>query len=299
MATTVDPPAPVDAPARPPRPHTVTIAFWLQLAAVLILLGLVALVIVQTVQWDGRIDDAVRKVPDAAPDEVRAERWSNVTGSLIIGVPLLLLAGWYAATARPVRRGGNVARILVFVAAGGQLLVCVCQGCFGALFAPMLFATGFDEEPVFPDEEGMPPDFWDESPFLDALYGTPGPFEAVFFPLGMLGALAVFVLTAAVVLLLALPPAHRWFVPAEPVPPAPPVLPAVALPYPGPGYAPPGYPVPGYAPPGYPVPGYAPPAYLPPGHVAPPGYPFCPDPSAHAQPPEPRTDASGSASDVG
>lgn len=282
--------APTDAPVRPPRPRTVTVAFWLQLTAVLVLLGLLGLVIAQAIQWDGRIDDAVRAVPDADPDEVRAERWSNVIGTLFIGVPVLLLAVWYAATARPVHRGGNTARILVFVASGAQLLVCLGQGCLGVLFVPMLFAAGADEEVVYPDEEGMPEDFWEESPFLDALYGSTDPFEAVFFPLAMLGALSVFLLTVTVVLLLALPPAHRWFVPAKPTRPAPPMPP----------YLEPAY---GYAPPGYVAPGYAPPGYLP----VPPGYLLCPDPSVHPQPPgtppagpgRPGPDAPGSTTDGG
>ncbi|WP_422734492.1 hypothetical protein ACN26Y_06910 [Micromonospora sp. WMMD558] len=304
--------APTGVPARPPRPRTVDVAFWLQLTAVLVLLGLLGLVIAQAIQWDGRIDDAVRAVPSADPDEVRAERWGNVTGAVFIGLPVLLLAVWYAATARPVRRGGNTARILVFVAAGGQLLVCLGQGCFGALFFPMMFVAGFDGEgPPYPDEEGMPEDFWGDSAFLDALYGTTDPFEAVFFPLGMAGALAVFLLTGAVVLLLALPPAHRWFVPAVPVRPAPP-LPSPVIPpysYAPPGYAPPGYVAPGYVAPGYVAPGYVAPGHVPPGYVpAPPGYLVCPDPSAHAQPPatgapvdpgQPGPDSPGSSADDG
>ncbi|NJP30729.1 hypothetical protein [Micromonospora thermarum] len=286
---------PTDAPVRLPRPRTVDVAFWLQLTAVLVLLGLLGLVIAQTIQWDGRIDDAARAVPSADPDEVRAERWSNVTGALFIGVPVLLLAVWYAATALPVRRGGNTARILVFVAAGAQLLVCLGQGCFGALFVPMMFVAGVaGEGPPYPDEEGMSEDFWGDSAFLDALYGTTDPFEAVLFPLAMLGVLAVFLLTAAVVLLLALPPAHRWFVPATPARPAPPpVIPPYG--YAPPRYVPPGYAPPSYAPPSYVAPSYVAPGYVPPGYVpAPPGYLICPDPSAHAQPP-----ASGTPGDPG
>ncbi|MDM4721579.1 hypothetical protein QTQ03_19020 [Micromonospora sp. WMMA1363] len=266
--------APTDVPARPPRPRTVTVAVWLQLASVLVLLGLVALVIVQAVQWDGHIDRAVRAVPDVDPGEVSAERWGNVTGALFISVPVLLLAVWYAATARPVHRGGNVARILVFVGAGLQLLVCLGQGCLGVVFLPMLLAgAGFDE--AYPDDGDPPAEFWEDSAFLDALYGTTDPFDAVFFPLGVLGALLVFLLTAAVVLLLVLPPAHRWFVAARPVPPP---LSTIPAPYLAAEPVPPAYAPPDYAPPGYVPPGYQPPGYF----TVPPGYLSCPDPSAHA-----------------
>ncbi|MEU8295976.1 hypothetical protein AB0C04_01630 [Micromonospora sp. NPDC048909] len=300
-----------DAPARPPRPVTVTIAFWVQLATVLVLLALVALVIAQAVQWDGQIDRAVRLVPDADPDEVRGERWINITMALILGIPTLVLALWLAATALPLRRGGNTARILVFVAGGAQLLICLAQGCSGAFFVPLIFAGGIEGEP-FP-EEGYPEetptgpdaDSWQESPFLQALYDSSDPFDAVLFPLAGIGILTVLVLTVALVLLVALPPAHRWFVPrtaspARPVPPAGYPLPAISYPvppgYPVPGNAvPPGYPVPGYAvPPGYPVPpGYA----VPPGYPVPPGYLICPDPAVHLAPAAPPAGPEGPASD--
>jgi hypothetical protein len=258
--------APADAPVRPPRPVTVTIAFWLQLATVLVLLGLVALVVTQAVQWDGQIDRAVRAVPDADPDEVRGERWSNVTMAVVLGLPTLLLALWLAATARPVRRGGNVARILVFVAGGVQLVVCCGQSFVGAFVFPLLFAFGFDDGPYvegeYPEEGPVGPEaeIWTESKFFEELYSRSDPFDAVLFPLAGLGVLTVLVLTLAVVLLLALPPAHRWFVPrAAPAAPMPPA----------------GYPVVPLA--------YAPP--VPHGYqVVPPGYLICPDPAAHRAP---------------
>ncbi|MER7888957.1 hypothetical protein ABTX15_03940 [Micromonospora sp. NPDC094482] len=269
---------PAGAPARPPRPVTVTIAFWAQLATVLVLLALVALVIAQAVQWDGEIDRAVRLVPDADPDEVRGERWINITMALILGIPALVLAFWLAATALPLRRGGNTARILVFVAGGAQLLICLAQGCSGAFFVPLIFAGGIEDE-TFPEETPTGPDgdSWQESPFMQALYDSSNPFDAVLFPLAGVGILMVLVLTVAVVLLVALPPAHRWFVPraASPALPVPPVgypLPAIS------------YPVP----PGYPIP---------PGYPAPPGYLICPDPAVHLAPAAPPAGPEGPVSD--
>ncbi|MBM0231484.1 hypothetical protein JNW91_06175 [Micromonospora sp. STR1_7] len=63
--------SPPAAASRPPRPATVTIAFWLQLAVVLVLLGLAALTVAQAVHFDGQIDRAVRLVPDGASDDPR------------------------------------------------------------------------------------------------------------------------------------------------------------------------------------------------------------------------------------
>ncbi|MER5332490.1 hypothetical protein [Micromonospora sp. NPDC002717] len=298
---------PADAPVRPPRPATVTIAFWLQLVTVLVLLGLVALVVTQAIQWDGQIDRAVRAVPDADPDEVSGERWSNVVGAVVLGLPALLLALWLAATALPVRRGGNVARILVFVAGGVQLVVCCGQSFAGMLLFPLLFGLGLSEpyaEGEYPDEGPVDPeaDFWAESKFIETLYSESDPFDAVLFPLAGLGVSTVLLLTLAVVLLLALPPAHRWFVPraassAAPPPPAGYALIPVA-------YAPPAGPG-AYTPaawPGAHVPSAWPGAHVPPagpgGHQAvPPGHLICPDPAAHEAPTRPGDADTGTADD--
>ena len=315
MTATAESPAAVPPP---PRPVTVTIAFWLQLAAALILLGLAALVVVEAIQWDAAIDRAVRQVPDADPNEVRAERVSSITMSVILGVPALALGLWMALTAPGVRQGSNTARIMFFVAGGAQLLFCFFQACAGMFFVPLI-AFGAVEEPYY--DEDLPPDgdFWQESDFFETLYGEPSVSEAVIFSLAGFGVMTVLLLTATVVLLLALPPANRWFVP-KPEPEFPSPLTAggdiphvyLAAYYPPPGYLmppghlPPGaYPaVPGHpGPAGYPAaPGYPNPAghpawsafpttaYPASGYPAPPGYPpppgtvICPDPSAHVAP---------------
>ncbi|MEH0928739.1 hypothetical protein [Micromonospora sp. CPCC 205558] len=261
---------PATAP-RPPRPVTVTIAFWLQLAVVLVLLGLAALTVVQAVHFDGQIDRAVRLVPDADPDEVTGERRGNIATALILGVPAVLLAIWLAATVVPVRRGANVARILVFVASGAQLLVCFAQCCSGAFIVPLLAAPEIGAEP--------PPEWdeeWETSTFFDTLYSGTDPWDDLFFPAAGLGVLTVLTLSAAVVLLLALSPANRWFVPrtANETPPGP------ARPMPIPTYAPIGY--------GYPTTPLVP-GFLPPGQPLPPGYLICPDPAAHLTPGVPGT----------
>ncbi|MEV1315643.1 hypothetical protein AB0J14_06105 [Micromonospora arborensis] len=261
---------PATAP-RPPRPATVTIAFWLQLAVVLVLLGLAALTVADAVHFDGQIDRAVRLVPDADPDEVTGERQGNVAMALILGVPAVLLAVWLAVTAVPVRRGGNVARILVFVASGTQLLVCVAQCCSGGFLVPLL---------TIPETPAEPPADWDEewgtSTFFDTLYAGNDSWDSLFVPAAGLGVLTVLTLSVAVVLLLALPPANRWFVPRT----ANEALPGPAWAMPVPIYPPTGY--------GYPT---APlvPGFLPPGQPLPPGYLICPDPAAHLTPGTPGT----------
>ncbi|MET7667593.1 hypothetical protein [Micromonospora luteifusca] len=261
---------PATAP-RPPRPVTVTIAFWLQLAVVLVLLGLAALTVADAVHFDGQIDRAVRLVPDADPEEVTGERQRNVAMALILGVPAVLLAVWLAVTAVPVRRGGNVARILVFVASGTQLLVCVAQCCSGGFLVPLL---------TIPETSAEPPADWDEewetSTFFDTLYSGNESWDALFIPAAGLGVLTVLTLSVAVVLLLALPPANRWFVPRT----ANEALPGPAWVMPVPTYVPTGY--------GYPT---APlvPGFLPPSQPLPPGYLICPDPAAHLTPGAPGT----------
>lgn len=124
---------------------------------------------------------------------------------------------------------------------------------------------------------------WEESEFAEALYGSPDLTSDLFTAGTLGGAFLVLALTVAVVLLLTLPPADRYFSPRTDPPSADP--PAPVWPYPvGPtplspyGVLPPGYPVPSaYAlPPGYPSP-----------YPLPPGYLICPDPTRHLPPPPP------------
>ncbi|GAB3949079.1 hypothetical protein GCM10027614_47260 [Micromonospora vulcania] len=212
---------PALAPVRPPRPVTVTIAFWLQLALVLILLGLAGLAVAEAVHFDGQITRAAQLVPDADPAEVTGERRGNIAMTLVIGVPAVLLAMWLVATAGPVRRGLNTARILVFVASGTQLLVCFAQCCSGGFLVPLLTSVPTEVDPTTIDSE----DEWPESEFFEALYSAADPFGDLFIPVAGLSVLLVLTLSAAVVLLLALPPANRWFVPGT-APSKPPPAPA-------------------------------------------------------------------------
>lgn len=268
-----------EEPARPARPVTVSVAFWLQLAAVAVLLVVIGLAVVGAVQADDQITRAAETVGDADPDEVSGERLGNVVSAVVIGMSALFLAVWLAATARPVRRGGYTARVLVYVGAGLQLLVCVGQSCLGALFVPFAFGAEGDWTEA---EDGEL--VWEESEFSETLYGS-ADLTSDILSAGILGGMAlVFALTVAVVLLVTLPPADRYFArPADrpaPVGPVPPPYPFGPLPpY---GGAPGGHP-------------------LPPVYALPPGYLICPDPARHL-PPAPeagRSPEAGASPDAG
>ncbi|XTZ13566.1 hypothetical protein ACQSSU_18750 [Micromonospora echinospora] len=273
-------PSPVE-PVRAARPTAVTVAFWLQLATVVVLLVAVGLTVAAAVQFDGQIDRAAARVPDADPDEVSGERFGNIFMTVLVCLPALVLAGWLAATARPVLRGGGTARVLVFVAGGAQLLCCFGQGCLGFAFLPFFLAGEEWTEPTAgPDGEPL----WEESEFLDTLYGSAGVSGDLLTAAGGLGVGVALLLTLAVVLLLALPPGSRYFQPeAGEQPPTPagswswPPVPVAPSAYAGPpsGPASPVGPhVVPVVPPGYP-------AY----YTVPPGYLICPDPSRHLPPP--------------
>ncbi|MEU4565989.1 hypothetical protein [Micromonospora sp. NPDC023956] len=281
-------PAPVE-PLRPTRPTAVTVAFWLQLATVVVLLAVVGLTVAGAVQFDGHIDRAAARVPDADPDEVSGERFGNVFTTVLVCLPALVLAGWLAATARPVLRGGGTARVLVFVAGGAQLLCGVVPGCLGFAFLPFLIAG---EEWAAPDvgPDGEP--LWEESEFLETLYGSADVGVDGLALAGGLGSGVALLLSLAVVLLLALPPGSRYFradererPPAQPGswpwPGAAVTLPTYGGPVPVVPVVPAGYPAPPvvpFVPPGYPTP---------PVYPLPPGYLICPDPSRHLPPPTP------------
>jgi hypothetical protein len=230
-------------PAPAVRPATVTVAFWLQVAAVAVLLLLIGLVVWHAVYWNGEIDRAVRLVPDADPDEVAAERWSNVFISLLVGTAALVLAGWLAVTAPFIRRGSNAARILIFAAAGVQLLICLGPTFLAPFTIPFAIVGGaWPQEPP-PEATDLG---WEPSTFFETLYAEPDPAGDAFLAAGALGVGTVFLLIVAVVLLLTLPPAGRYFVPRV----------APAGPYPLPGAA----------------------SRTP---SVPPGYLICPDPALH------------------
>ncbi|MGI5241063.1 hypothetical protein [Dactylosporangium sp. CA-139066] len=197
---------------RPDRPVQVRVALWLQLAAIVLLLGLAGLVAAYAVHYNDVITEVAARYPDEA-DTVSSERTGNVASALLVGIPALILAVWYAATLRPLWRGSNVARILVFVAGGGLVLMGLSQVCGGG-FPLALIAFAFDDNGFVDGPDG-------DQGFLDALYSRTDTFAAVAMASGIGGLLLVVALSGAVVLLLALPPAHRYFVPRVTPPPAP------------------------------------------------------------------------------
>jgi hypothetical protein len=201
----------------------VRVAFWLQFGAVVVLLGLAGLVASYAVHFDHVISEVAARFPGAS-DEVGSERTGNLVSALVLGIPVLLLAIWYGATLMPVWRGSNVARILVFVAAGGMTLLGLSQVCSGG-FPLLLLSFAFDDGEYADGTDGA-------QGFLDALYNRSDTFTDVAAGVGVGGLLLVILLSGAVALLLAVPPSHRYFVPRAAVPPMP-----MAVPY---GYLHPG-----------------------------------------------------------
>ncbi|HEX5598279.1 MAG TPA: hypothetical protein VFX61_20025 [Micromonosporaceae bacterium] len=269
------PSAPPAPPDRPARPATVTVAFYLQLGIVLILLLTVAAAVAQAIHFDGVIDRAAA-ASGVDPRLAEDERMVNVFDTLMVGGPVLLLAVWFGACAVPMLRGSNVARVLAFVGVGLEFLACCAPFGAGMLFLPMMIAASGS----YPEDDWAeyPPD-WDEgssraeSEFYDMLY--PADVDWV-FAVGSLAGTIVFALSAAVAVLLLLPTSSRYFVPRQNPPP---------------GFWPPaGYPAHSYPPPpaAYPYPphpAYGYPPYAHPGHPYP-GYPY-PPPGAYPYPPYP------------
>ncbi|HTJ33727.1 MAG TPA: hypothetical protein VL738_10890 [Dactylosporangium sp.] len=239
-------------PVRPARPAQVRVAVWLQLAVVALLLGLIGLVVSYAVHFDQVITDVAARFPGTDPDEVSGARSDNVASTLFVCVPALLVAAWYSATAVPLLRGSNVARILMFVAGGGLVALVLTQFCAGLPLGLLTSAIHVGDSVVV---DG----FYEDQGFLDALYNHPDTFGVAALIAGIGATLLVVGLSGAVVLLLALPPASRYFVPPKPVPPP------FAMPY---AYFPAVYP-------GHPAPG---------GPAGPMPYMICPDPSAHLAP---------------
>ncbi|GIF49547.1 hypothetical protein DFJ67_4824 [Asanoa ferruginea] len=282
--------------SRPPRPASVTVAFWLQVGAVGLLLALIGVLVAHAIYFDDQISRAVALVPDADPLEVSDERSGNLYGAVVPGALLLLMAVWLAVTAVPMRRGRNVARILVFVGAGAHALVCLAPCAAGFMAIPFLIGGISEAAPDDVPMDGVP---WEESRFLETLYGQTTSFDDAFFGGIAIGTGLELLLVITIAILIAVPPAHRYFVPRPPTPawPAgyagyPPMAGYAGVPplagyagyAPGAGYA--GYPpAGGYA--GHPESGPQPwPGG--PGWPAPP-YPgpfvICPDPAAHVTPP--------------
>lgn len=229
-------------PPKPPRPAVVTIAFYLQLVTAALPLVVVAMLIGRALHYDSLIDEAAQLThPD--PADVSSERVGNVFGTVVPGVLCLLFAAGLAGLAVPVRRGGNVTRILTLVLSGLPLLFVLGPGG-GLMGLPLAFMTdpgSLPDDPTLdaPVDTSASDQFWTA---LDKADGAPDVWVIIAAVAGVLLAVA---LTVLVVLLL-VPPAHRFFVPPRPAPallayPGQPVAwpagqPVVFSPPPGPAY---------------------------------------------------------------
>ncbi|HCT80425.1 MAG TPA: hypothetical protein DGG94_16935 [Micromonosporaceae bacterium] len=155
----------------PARPTTVNIATALQVVVVLLAIGSIVLV------WLGQ-----------PPVETRD---ASVFAAIASTTLASLVAVWFGATMLPAWRGSNTARIMVAVGAGFYQLIavvlCVCSGLFAFLMLPVTM---------------MPEDY---------PYGrTQEPMTWGLFAAGM-AFLLIAVALMAVLVLLVVPPSHRWY----------------------------------------------------------------------------------------
>ncbi|WP_148088111.1 hypothetical protein [Couchioplanes caeruleus] len=135
-------------PAAAPRPTTVTAAFAFQVAFVGTLLLMIATAVAEAIRHDALIGRAARAV-GASPADVSFERSMNLSTTLAVAVPLVVLAVWLGLAAVWVRRGSNIARILSLVGLGIPpvlgLLGCLFGGLFGGVLMLGLLAGPPDD----------------------------------------------------------------------------------------------------------------------------------------------------------
>jgi hypothetical protein len=268
------PPAPAPAP-RPPRPGTVRAAVFVQLGVAVLLVVAMLAVVVAAVQYNDLITQAARNI-SADRDIVDEERFGSIFVAVVLGGACLAIALWFGSLTIGLWRGANVARVLTAVGAGVPLLCGLCQAGSGAFIGAMVFSlpqgppvdesdSGFFEDPEFAGYD----EFYAE---LDRL-GADFNWATVLAPvLTMLILMAVF----AMVLLLFMPSANRYFRPQGP----PRTVHYVPVPYPV--YLPP--PMPPWSPP------WTPPPWTPPPWTPPPGPPTTgvyPEPPPPPPPPRP------------
>ncbi|GGQ72640.1 hypothetical protein [Couchioplanes azureus] len=234
IQTAIDP----AGPAAVPRPTTVTAAFACQVALVGTLLLITATAVAQAVRYNALIGRAARTV-GASPADVSAERAMNLSSTLAIAVPLVVLAVWLGLAAVGVRRGSNVARILSVVGVGMPLalglLVCVLGGLLGSVLAVGLLAGPPDDSFAEDDSGFVVEEFasdgeialYEEMTRLDT-GGWSTALDVIGTTVGMLALL----LGAATAILLLIGPSDRHFRPRRWVPPPTPP----AAPWPAPGY---------------------------------------------------------------
>jgi hypothetical protein len=304
---------PLAAPARGPRPATVTTALILQyvVAGLLLLAG--GLILWEAVSYNALIDEAAG-VPGASQVDASAARAENRVFGGVPAALVLLLAGWQVTSALLMRRGNNVARFLGLVGMAVPTTLGLLSLCGLGFFAVTFFAAQtsagdpFAEGPYPEDFEGTLPDP-DSYYYDDAFYARLDDLVAardttvVDIGLPLLIIVAIFLMITAFVLLVT-PATNRWFrtpdelprpwspafaghgtpppfpMPHHPVPPFPP-QPFVSPQSPFP-------PQPNYAPPPPPWASPQPPFAQPQPHYAPPSPPWAQPQEQPFVPPQPQ-----------
>lgn len=186
------------APARA-RPATATVAFWLHIGGAGVGLIVVALVAGYAIWLDGLIDRAA-ELTNANPHVVSEKRSSNAWIAAMVGGPALLIAIWLAATAVPVWRAREAARVLAIVGASVQVLGCCGANVTGWTAAYPLLVLGASLRPGYMEEGAR-------SGFTDRLYEMQTESVLCVLPAAALVILAVMCVAwlAACVLLLVRP----------------------------------------------------------------------------------------------
>ncbi|WP_089250922.1 hypothetical protein [Asanoa hainanensis] len=179
-----------------------TVAFWLQLTAVVLLLALAAVAVALAVEFDERITYVADVLP-SDPDEVRAERTVNVGTAAIVAGLLVAAAICLAATAWPIRRGSSRARTLVFVVAGMHLLIGVESCASGMASGALVLALSGSESPQA--------HFWTDSPFDEALYLESTTAHDILLASQIAGTIIATLAVFVVVVLVTVPAAQRHF----------------------------------------------------------------------------------------
>ena len=103
----------------------------------------------------------------------------------------------------------------MFIGAGAHLLVLLAPCVAGFAVIPFLVSDFSDAVPDDVPIDGAP---WEQSQFLDTLYGRTTSFDDAFFGGVAIGTGIELLLVITIAILVAVPPAHRYFVPRPPTP---------------------------------------------------------------------------------
>jgi hypothetical protein len=211
MASPGQPQRPVP---RPPRPGTVRAAVYVQVGVAVLLLATSAAVAVMTVLWNNILTQAARNT-SADPQIVSGERFGSVSMAVVLGGLSLGLALWFGILTVPLWRGAHTARILTAVGAGAPVLCALGQGGSGLLIMPVLLGAPQGPPPEVAPEGPNIPTFQNYDAFQAELDRLSTDFRWLTIAAPVM-ALVIFGCILALVTLLFMPSANRYFRPEGP-----------------------------------------------------------------------------------